>query len=130
MHEVHTFMRLGVRPTMARTVWMFGFQRRRVRRCECEMLLPKPGPLPHTSQTEATGLLQSRRWFECRPRTPRQEQPTKDIRREPPVLISVLLSGGVLIDSVLVGGVPASGQRYASERPALFLSEPDSILPL
>jgi hypothetical protein len=25
-----------------------------VRRCECEMLLPKPGPLPHTSQTEAT----------------------------------------------------------------------------
>src|ERR1700678_4076228 len=32
---------------------MFGFQRRRVRRCECETLLPKPGPLPHTSQTEA-----------------------------------------------------------------------------
>ena len=34
--------------------WMFGFQRRRVRRCENETLLPKPGPLPHTSQTEAT----------------------------------------------------------------------------
>src|SRR5579875_3351179 len=55
MQDVQTFMRLGVRPTMARTVWMLGFQRRRVRRCECEMLLPKPGPLPHTSQTEATG---------------------------------------------------------------------------
>ena len=36
---------------------MFGFQRRGVRRCECDTLLPKPGPLPHTSQTEATGSL-------------------------------------------------------------------------
>src|SRR5450755_3305041 len=114
MHEVHTFMRLGVRPTMARTVWMFGFQRRRVRRCECEMLLPKPGPLPHTSQTEATGLLQSRRWFERRPRTPRQEQPTKDIRREPPVLIS-----GVLINNELISGVPASGRQCTSQRTAM-----------
>jgi hypothetical protein len=25
-----------------------------VRRCECEMLLPKPGPLPQMSQTEGT----------------------------------------------------------------------------
>src|SRR5580693_2942174 len=54
MQEVQTFRRLGVPDTIARTVWMFGFQRRRVRRCECETLLPKPGPLPHTSQTEAT----------------------------------------------------------------------------
>src|SRR5580698_3816028 len=54
MQEVHTLSRLGVPLTMARTVWMFGFQRRRVRRCECETLLPKPGLLPHTSQTEAT----------------------------------------------------------------------------
>src|SRR5271169_1785002 len=37
---------------------MLGFQRRGVRRCECDTLLPKPGPLPHTSQTEDTGLLQ------------------------------------------------------------------------
>src|SRR5215472_2349490 len=37
---------------------MFGFQRRGVRRCENDTLLPKPGPLPHTSQTEATGSLQ------------------------------------------------------------------------
>jgi hypothetical protein len=36
---------------------MFGFQRRGVRRCENETFLPKPGPLPHTSQTEATGSL-------------------------------------------------------------------------
>src|SRR6266516_1371248 len=55
MQEVQTFRRLGVRPTTARTVWMLGFQRRRVRRCECEMLLPKPGPLPQTSQLAATG---------------------------------------------------------------------------
>src|SRR5580658_8736374 len=54
MQEVQTLSRLGVPLTMACTVWMFGFQRRRVRRCECETLLPKPGPLPHTSQTEAT----------------------------------------------------------------------------
>src|SRR5215469_8180449 len=54
MQEVQTFRRLGVPDTTARTVWMLGFQRRRVRRCECETLLPKPGLLPHTSQTEAT----------------------------------------------------------------------------
>src|ERR1700729_3349421 len=36
---------------------MFGFQRRGVRRCEYDTLLPKPGLLPQTSQTEATGSL-------------------------------------------------------------------------
>jgi hypothetical protein len=39
---------------MVRTLWMFGFQRRLVRRCEWEMLLPKLGLLPHTSQVAAT----------------------------------------------------------------------------
>ena len=54
MHEVHTFSRFGVPPTIARrTVWMFGLKRRGVRRCENETFLPKPGPLPHMSQTEA-----------------------------------------------------------------------------
>src|SRR5882672_7826626 len=55
MQEVHELKRFGVPPITARTVWMFGFQRRRVRRCECEMLLPKPGLLPQTSQLAATG---------------------------------------------------------------------------
>ncbi len=55
MHEVQAFTRFGVPPTTVRTRWMFGFQRRGVRRCECEMLLPKPGPLPQTSQLAATG---------------------------------------------------------------------------
>lgn len=55
MHEVQTLRRFGVRPTTARTRWMLGFQRRGVRRCEWEMLLPKPGPLPQTSQLAATG---------------------------------------------------------------------------
>ncbi|OKH91737.1 hypothetical protein AB852_29150 [Streptomyces uncialis] len=55
MHEVQTLSRFGVRPTTARTRWMFGFQRRDVRRCEWEMLLPKLGPLPQTSQLAATG---------------------------------------------------------------------------
>src|SRR3546814_2360769 len=53
--EVHTFMRLRLPPLIrARTVWMFGFQRRLVRRCECETDMPKPGPLLQTSQTAAT----------------------------------------------------------------------------
>src|SRR2546423_13005091 len=56
MHEVHAFTRFGVPPTTVRTVWMFGFQRRLVRRCECEMLWPMPGPLPHTSQLAATSI--------------------------------------------------------------------------
>src|SRR5882757_8531305 len=55
MHEVQAFTRFGVPPTTVRTRWMLGFQRRGVRRCECEMLLPKPGPLPQTSQLAATG---------------------------------------------------------------------------
>jgi len=52
--EVQTFSRLGARPISARTDWMLGFHRRDVRRWECEMLLPKPGPLPQTSQVAAT----------------------------------------------------------------------------
>src|SRR6202034_3008380 len=54
MQDVHTFSRLGVLPILARTLWMFGLKRRGVRRCENDTFLPKPGPLPHTSQTEAT----------------------------------------------------------------------------
>jgi len=54
MQEVQTLSRLAVPPTTARTDWMLGFQRRRVRRWEWEMLLPKVGFLPQTSQTDAT----------------------------------------------------------------------------
>ncbi len=52
--EVHTLMRCGVPPMVVRTRWMFGFQRRFVRRCECETLKPKPGPFWQTSQLAAT----------------------------------------------------------------------------
>src|SRR3954466_9485176 len=38
---------------------MLGLKRRRVRRCECDTFMPNPGPLPQTSHTEATGVLQS-----------------------------------------------------------------------
>jgi hypothetical protein len=69
MQEVHTRMRLVVPPTVARTTWMLGFQRRGVRRCEWETLLPKPGPLPQTSQTEATGSLHCDRRMNDQERT-------------------------------------------------------------
>src|SRR5215210_2410465 len=55
MHEVQTFIRWRPPPARAaRTDWMFGFQRRGVRRCEWDTDMPKPGPLPHTSHTAAT----------------------------------------------------------------------------
>src|SRR5690625_2828265 len=50
---------------------MFGFQRRRVRRCECEMLLPKPGPLPQTSHVAATGDSFEEQWSRAHRRTRR-----------------------------------------------------------
>ena len=57
MHEVQTFIRRVVPPPAGVwTVWMFGFHRRLVRRCEWDTLWPKPGPLPQTSQTLATGI--------------------------------------------------------------------------
>ena len=37
--------------------WIFGFQRRRVRRFEWDTLLPKLGPLPQISHTDATFVL-------------------------------------------------------------------------
>src|SRR3982750_2767043 len=54
MQEVQTSSFLGVLPTMARTVWMLGFQRRRVRRWEWLKGMPKPGPLPPTAPGAAT----------------------------------------------------------------------------
>jgi hypothetical protein len=47
---------------------MLGFQRRRVRRCEWLTDMPKPGPLPQTSQVADTkhskkdGLVAGTRW--------------------------------------------------------------------
>jgi len=56
MHEVQTFIFFVVEPITARTLWMFGFQRLLVRRCEWLMLMPKDGPLPQISHTDATSL--------------------------------------------------------------------------
>ena len=53
MHDVQTLMRFGEPSMSARTRWMFGSQRRFVRRWECETFIPKFGFLPHTSQTAA-----------------------------------------------------------------------------
>jgi hypothetical protein len=51
-HDVQTFTRFGDPFTIARTRWMFGFQRRFVRRCEWLSFMPKIGFLPHTSHTD------------------------------------------------------------------------------
>jgi hypothetical protein len=53
--EVHTLTRFLLPPGLltARTVWMFGSQRRLVRRWECDTDLPKPGPFPQISHTAA-----------------------------------------------------------------------------
>ncbi len=52
-HVVQTRMRRMVPSTTARTRCKFGFQRRLVTLCACEMLLPKRGPFPQISQTLA-----------------------------------------------------------------------------
>src|SRR5262245_58319095 len=53
MQPVHTLTRLAEPPTRARTRWMLGFQRRLVRRWECDTDIPHEGRLPHTSHTAA-----------------------------------------------------------------------------
>jgi hypothetical protein len=49
--DVQTLSRLGEPFTKARTRWMFGFQRRFVRRWEWLTFIPNEGCLPHTSHT-------------------------------------------------------------------------------
>ena len=56
MQEVQTFIRLAWPETAARTRWMLGFQRRLVFFFDHGTLWPKPGLLPHTSHTAATGV--------------------------------------------------------------------------
>jgi len=53
MQEVQTLIRVGEPATSARTRWMFGSQRRFVRRWECDTFIPKFGFLPQISQTAA-----------------------------------------------------------------------------
>src|ERR1700704_1617571 len=55
------------------TVWTFGFQRRLVRRWECDTDLPKPGPFPQISQTAAIcGTPRIRTWGSTTRRVTRQ----------------------------------------------------------
>src|SRR4249920_2925352 len=61
MQPVQTYIRFGVLPTRAFTRWMFGFQRRLVRRWECDTFIPQLGPLPHTSHTAAMMVSSSTR---------------------------------------------------------------------
>lgn len=54
MHEVQTLIRFVEPSISARTRWIFGFQRRLVRRWECETFIPKLGCFPQISHTAAT----------------------------------------------------------------------------
>jgi hypothetical protein len=58
---VQTLARRGAPFTMIRSRWMLGFQRRRERRCEWEILFPNPGVFPQISQTEAITTRQATR---------------------------------------------------------------------
>jgi hypothetical protein len=49
---VQTLSLCGDPFTSTRNLWIFGFQRRLVRRWLCEMLFPNPGDLPQISQTD------------------------------------------------------------------------------
>src|SRR5690606_30117381 len=73
MQDVQAMMRLVLPFTTARTRWMLGFPRRGVRRCEWETRMPNPGPLPQTSQTEATG---NSKWCRCSDRSAARMRPT------------------------------------------------------
>ncbi len=50
---MQTATRFRAPPTTTRIFWMFGFQRRRVRLWEWEMLFPNPGVFPQMSHTDA-----------------------------------------------------------------------------
>ncbi len=52
--DVQTDSRRGVLPTIALTLWMFGFHRRFMRRWEWLMLIPNDGCFPQISHTAAT----------------------------------------------------------------------------
>lgn len=57
MQRVQTFIRLVELPTWTRIRWIFGFQRRFVRRWEWLRLMPNIGFLSQTSQTAAIFVL-------------------------------------------------------------------------
>src|ERR1700753_3147326 len=62
MQLVQTRTRLATPLVTALTCCRFGFQRRRVTLCACEMLLPNCGPLPQSSHTCAMVHLQTNRF--------------------------------------------------------------------
>lgn len=51
--RVQTATFFGAPLTRTRIFWTFALNRRRVRRCEWEIVFPNPGVLPHMSHTLA-----------------------------------------------------------------------------
>src|SRR3954452_15110041 len=113
MHEVQALIRRRLPgATSARTDWMFGFPRRGVRRCECDTDIPKPGPLPQTSHTAATGDHSQRIVFQTAghgsPRIKTVEESSRFRGRTPPCLPTCLPIGCRII--VIAG--PVRGHGY------------------
>jgi len=86
---------------------MFGFQRREVRRWECEIELPKDGLLPHTSQFAATIVLLEK--SDGARKTSGQPHKSTRTRRQKP---SSLPDGGVAL-----GVSGPRGTMVAEQRP-------------
>src|ERR671921_152133 len=84
MHEVQTLSRFGVRPTTARTVWMLGFQRRRVRRGGGEEVVAEARPLAADVAVGSHGLLQRRVSLASREETETYREPRRSQDRERP----------------------------------------------
>jgi uncharacterized protein len=127
MHEVQTLSRLGVTPIFTRIDWMLGFQRRGVRRCEWEMLLPKPGPLPQTSQVAATVNI-SNVFDEGQP-DPGGTRPhnVRPVSAEYPSADAAVQLGGSAADASLPGRGSASRRRGLRSREEATVT--DEVLP-
>lgn len=54
---MHTLARFWTTPTLIRTLWRFGRNRRRVRACEWLKLPPATGPFPQIAQRRAIAHL-------------------------------------------------------------------------
>ena len=113
MHDVHTLMRRGAPATSARTRWMFGSQRRFVRRWECDTFMPKFGCFPQSSHTAATTTCHLARAVRAsRPWDAARDRPERLPARGPASEVTILGHGL----AHLAGVAPPAGAGVPSAR--------------